>query len=859
MIQLKEYQQETLQAVRVYLEALAELRAKDAKARALDPELGIDWPAKAWEKVKESQYLPRRNGLRQPLPSFCLKIPTGGGKTLLATKTIDLANTYFRKRNRGLVLWIVPTTQIYNQTLAAFRDRDHPYRQTLDVASGARTLILERTENFTPDDIDQNLCVLLLMLPAAARQTKDTLRMFRDSGGFDAFFPSEEDYAGHVARLNDVPNLDTFDTSEFSAQQIKTSLGNTLRLLNPLIILDEGQKAYSALARETIEGFNPCMIVELSATPPQGANVLVDVKGTALEREGMIKLDLHLYNDASVDWKKTLLNAAERRDVLEEQAREHEARTGKYIRPICLIQVERTGRDQRHTKYVHAEDVREYLLTRHGVTRDQIAIKTSEKDELKEVDDVGGLLSRNASVRYIITKQALQEGWDCPFAYVLAVLTNPTSKTALTQLVGRVLRQPDGHKTGNHWLDESYVYCFQRRGAALLQEIQKGFGQEGLGDLKGRIIDENDRVGREVEIFPRERFRDQAEHLVLPAFVIKDGSDWRPVRYEIDILARVPWGEVDIGPLLNLELPSHEVAGMHTRHGLNEKVMHEDDQHRAESLEVADEEELNCAFAASHLLDVMPNPWRGNAIARKVFESLEKRYARRQIFNSYIFVLDEMYRRLMHERNRLAHQVFHELLEKGTMRFMIVTDEFTRLPAKLTIPEREPRANSDIGKSYQLSFFEDMPASGFNQLERAVATFLDAQEQLFFWYRNRSRHDYFVQGWQPHRIYADFIFTTRRGDEDKPEIDRVFVVETKGKHLAGVKDAEGKLTDTGYKRDVFSLCTDLAQQKTWSELEPFMKSRAMRFEVVDEESWKARLAELLQPPKSKEGVLLASG
>ena len=140
-------------------------------------------------------------------------------------------------------------------------------------------------------------------------------------------------------------------------------------------------------------------------------------------------------------------------------------------------------------------------------------------DEIKEVDDIGGLLSRNCAIRYIITKQALQEGWDCPFAYVLAVLTNPSSKTALTQLVGRILRQPDGRKTGNHWLDESYVFCFQRKGAALLQDIRNGFGQEGLGDLKGRIIDETGRVDRggAMEIFPRERFKGQAEHLVLPA------------------------------------------------------------------------------------------------------------------------------------------------------------------------------------------------------------------------------------------------------------------------------------------------------------------------------------------------------
>ena len=848
MIQLKEYQQETLKAVRVYLEALAEVRAKDAKARAIDPDFGSDWPAKAWEKVKGEGYYPRRNGLRQPLPSFCLKIPTGGGKTLLATKTVELVNTHLRKSNRGLVLWIVPTSQIYNQTLGALKDRNHPYRQTLDNASGGRTLILERTQHFTPADIAQSLCVLLLMLPAAARQTKETLRMFRDSGGFDAFFP--EDNTGHAAVLKAVPNLDTFEKDGFHKHEIKTSLGNTLRMLSPLIILDEGQKAYSPLARATIEGFNPCMVVELSATPPEGANVLVEVKGAALEREGMIKLDLHVYNETSTDWKKTLLNAAERRDFLEEQARGNEAQTGKYIRPICLIQVERVGKDQRHSGFIHAEEVREYLHQRHGVTADMVAVKTAVTDELKEVDDVGGLLSPQCNIRYIITKQALQEGWDCPFAYVLVVLTNPNSRTALTQLVGRILRQPDGRKTGNRWLDESYVYCFQRKGSDLAKEIRNGLMNEGLGDLKGRIIDEIGRTGRrtETEIFTREKFRHQTEHLVLPAFMIKDGKEWRPVHYEPDILARVPWGEVKLDPLLRLQLPDEDTTGRHTRHGLGRETILQEEaaRERGERLEFADEEEPNCAFAASHLLEVMPNPWRGNEIARTVFASLAKRYEARRILDGYVFVLDEMHRHLMTERDRLARQIFHELLENGTMRFMVVTDEFAhRLPQVLTIPENEPRANSEIGKAFQLSLFEDMPASAFNTLEQCVATFLEAQEMLYFWYRNRSRHDYFVQGWQPNKIYADFIFTTAREAENEPEIDRVFVVETKGQHLAGVKDAEGRLTDTGYKRDVFDVCTRLAKEKHWSELVPFMQSRGMRFEVVDEDGWKARLSELL--------------
>ena len=520
---LKEYQKRTLATVREFLEGLEEWRSKAAAALEVDPELEFDWVRKAWEKrVRVRIYHPRKNGLGEPLPSFCLKIPTGGGKTLLAAKVVDLVNTHYRKRQTGLVLWIVPTTQIYNQTLKALKDRDHPYRQQLDMASAGRTLTLEKTSGFSPRDVRENLCVLLLMLPSANRETKEQLRMFRDSGGFDRFFPADDNVDAHRKLLNDVPNLDTFEQEGgFWGRHAKTSLGNTLRLLRPLIILDEGHKAYSRNAKATLEGFNPCMIAELSATPPKGANVLVDIRGRELNEEEMIKLDLHIKNSASTSWKNTLLASIEHRQRLEEVARAYEANTCVYIRPICLIQVERTGRDQRRPGVVHADDVRDYLLRHPGINEELIAVKTSLKDELKDVDAAGGLLSRECPIRFIITKQALQEGWDCSFAYVLTILTNPGSKSALTQLVGRILRQPYARKTRVPWLDECYVFCFQRRGADLLQEVRKGFGLEGLYDLEGKIVTDPEgepaRPSESVTLKQRERYRNAARDLVLPA------------------------------------------------------------------------------------------------------------------------------------------------------------------------------------------------------------------------------------------------------------------------------------------------------------------------------------------------------
>jgi len=852
---LKEYQKRTLATVRRFVQELGAWREKEAKARALDPEYGFDWVRRAWGKTVPGRlYHPRRTGLDEHLPAFCLKIPTGGGKTLLATKVIDLVNGHYRRSRRGLVLWIVPTTQIYNQTLKALKDRDHPYRQQFDLSSGQRTRILEKATAFGPRDVAENLCVLLLMLPSANRRTKDTLRMFRDSSGYDRFFPPDDDPAAHAGMLEEHPNLDTFEqTPGFWGRYIQASLGNTVRLLKPLIILDEGHKAYSAGAKATLEGFNPCMIVELSATPARGANVLVEILGRELNEEEMIKLDLHIRNKASSDWRGTLLESVEHRDRLEAAARRHEAEYGTYIRPICVVQVERTGRQQRKPRYVHTDDVREYLLQHPGIAPEHIAVKTSARDELKEVDDIGGLLSRECQIRFIITKQALQEGWDCPFAYILTILTNPSSRTGITQLVGRILRQPYASKTGVAMLDESYVFCFSRRGNELLQEVRKGFGLEGLQGLEGRVVSDGGPVRPTGKLATRQRARygAAAGDLVLPAFMIDDVDGWRLVRYEADILSRLPWDDIDLAPLDDLKLDEGRGGDVLLRTNLTDagavlepETGNDDDTGNARAPSDVDsangEHPADYFFAASHLLDLVPNPWRGRDLARRAFESLLDRYPAERVGSNQVLILEELRRQVEMERDRLSREVFGALLESGTMRFLVVAEDldFNRLPPKIEVPKAK-RANREDGSPYQRNLFDITTEDDLNQFENKVATYLDQQARLFFWYRNRARKDYFVQGWKPRRIYADFIVTLR---DDQAATDRgfdqVFVVETKGVHLKGAEDTE-------YKRSVFDICSEHARRAEWAEFAPAMRSKVMRFEVVDEDEWQARLNGML--------------
>jgi len=836
----KEYQVKTFDQVKRYLDLLYEWRLKNQKViEDIGKDASIDFPAKAWAKM-EGLYRPyssRRDGLDRPLPCFCLKVPTGGGKTFLAVKTIDIVNTGYRKSRTGLILWVVPTTQIYRQTLKSLRDRDHPYRQHLDIASAGRTLILEKGDTFSPLDVSENLIVFMLMLPSAARKTKEVLRVFRDSGGFADFFPPEDDVEANVRLLERMPNLDTFENqSAFWGKQVKTSLGNTLRLLDTVIILDEGHKAYSKTAQETLQGFNPSMIIELSATPPKASNILVDITGIELNREEMIKFDLHIYNKANPDWKETLLETHNHLEMLKDKAREYHANSGNYIRPICLVQVERTGKAQRGKKYIHAEDIREHLINVVGLQPEEVAVKTSEKDELKEVDDVGGLMSENCRIRYIITKQALQEGWDCAFAYVLAILTRPGSKTALTQLVGRILRQPFAKKTGIKELDESYVFCYQQKGAELLEEIRTGFRGEGLGDLMGRVaMDDETQESEQEEVTAdvRDKFKKVADQVILPVFAIRDGSGWRKVSYEMDISSRIPWSEADVTPVYSLTLSMIEQKDLEQVASLSEdvkRVIELKEKHELKTGAL----KIDSVFLARHLLDIVPNPWVAYEFGRLVLGELIKRNSEKLVIHNFVFIIEYLRKQLFLEKDRLAEQVFRNMITKDKMHFLVIAN---RLGYKLPKSKKAypPKLNKPTGDQLERSLFDYVSRDDFNEDERKVAWYLDDQDKLLFWYRNVPKSDYGVQGWQKHRVYADFIFTDI--DSNGNGFNRVFVVETKGIHLKGSED-------TNYKTALFNLCNERSRETTLTELGMKLKAKDIRFLVIAEDEWERRLNEL---------------
>src|SRR3990172_5602853 len=317
------------------------------------------------------------NGFGNYYPRVCIKVPTGGGKTLLAVEAIREYKNLFAQKRTGLVVWIVPSETIYSQTVKKLRDKSNYLRQLLDQCSGGKTLILEKGQRLTTQDIEENLVVLFVMIQSISRKNaKEALKVFQDSGGYESFFPPDSRYDLHKQIMEQVPNLDIISGADSAFPQIRTSLGNAMRMSKPFIIIDEIHKVFSEQARQTIDNLNPEMVLGLSATPKEEMNILVSVTGLELKNADMVKLDMHIFPPASNldnDWKAMLREIKLRREKLEKKAKDLKQDKGIYILPIALIQVEATGHDQRGKKRVHSLDVKDHLIEL-GINPDEIAI-----------------------------------------------------------------------------------------------------------------------------------------------------------------------------------------------------------------------------------------------------------------------------------------------------------------------------------------------------------------------------------------------------------------------------------------------------------------------------------------------------
>ena len=374
------------------------------------------------------------------LPYVCFRVPTGGGKTVMGCRAISVLANELSPASRAIVLWLVPTDTIKTQTLNAMKDRTHPYRQLLDVETEGRVSPMDVTEALSmPQGTAQSDTVIIVSTLAAPRiGDTDQRKIYEQNGSLMSHFSDlPESVLGRLERYDD------------SSKPVP-SLANLLRLYRPIIIMDEAHNARTQLSFETLARFDPSFILELTATPVQHplqnpSNVLCSVSAAELKAEEMIKLPIEL--ESHSDWEQTMLSAINRRRELEGIAQQECDAGGDYVRPIVLFQAQKRNEDL-PVAAVWEE------LKRLGLPEHEMAVETGERSDLANQD----LFSPSCPIRYVITVDKLREGWDCSFAYVLCSVREMSSRTAVEQILGRILRMPNATRRQHDELNRAYAY-----------------------------------------------------------------------------------------------------------------------------------------------------------------------------------------------------------------------------------------------------------------------------------------------------------------------------------------------------------------------------------------------------------------
>lgn len=791
-MQLKEYQIRTLETFERWLRVLSEaeedvgddVERRTRRGRTILPE-HRNYPQHAWEQLAAAGELPpgagpyveRYDGAGRPVPHICFKVPTGGGKTLLAAAALERLN-----RPRGLVVWVMPTRTIYEQTRSALRDKAHPYRQSLERASGGRIKLLEKDDRFAPSDVAGGLCVMLMMLQASNKQiNRERMLMNRNAARYRPFFPDRDDDVANRQLLADNCDLDQ------DAGGVIHSLTNVLKLLRPVVVLDEAHKAYGRSAADqyarTISNFNPSIVIELSATPrPNISNLLVDIAGTELKAEEMIKSPVMVTPvPEHIDWQDTLREAHSELERLADEAEALEASEGRYIRPIAVVRTELTNPKLRDGIRVHVLDVKDYLINDMGVPAYAVRIKSSETDELGRED----LLAPSSPVRWIITKDALKEGWDCSFAYMLVLLDKTQAPTAITQLVGRVMRQPDACLTNRETLDQCYVYCWTNDVSKAVQQVKNGLENEGLTGMADDVRGRRGAVEVQPQVMPR-RSEFKGVDIFLPKVLHRNGKDWQEIDYDEHILPAIDWAQ--------LELPEDLTANSVSQQ-LQTLALDVDGAVTPSSgpRQLPVDKEVTLSYFTRQLSAIVPNPWYAADIVSNLLAQMTAAgYSDADTYDRRSDLARKLQESIASQIERMAEQVFIAKRDAGTISF-----DLEHLESSYPVPQRyritvsqRDHSLQNASQPMQKTLFGRALERDFNNLERECAYCLDNHAAIQWWHRivERQKHEYFLRGWRRQRIFPDFIAMAGEANS-KPQL---LVFESKGAHLGGNDDTQYK-------------------------------------------------------------------
>lgn len=458
-MELKSYQARTIQELK---EFISFTKTSKNAAEAYENY----WKSKGIIPASDANIKPYNDSVKNA-PHVCLKVPTAGGKTFIACSSLKAIFDEYSAIQKKAVVWLVPSDSILEQTKAALKNPNHPYRQRINIDFANRVEVYEKSEllagqGFSPTTVRENLSIFVLSFDSLRTSKKEGRKVYQDNGALMSF----SDDIGADSSDEDI------------------TLMKVISSLCPIVIVDESHNAVSELSIDMLNVLNPSFVLDLTATPRESSNIISFVTAQELKNENMVKLPVIIQNNSKIEG--VIGNALHLRRVLELKAKECEKNYGTpFIRPIVLFQAQPKSGEEATT----FEKLKQILITA-GCKEEEIAIKTADINELKNVN----LMSNRCKIKYIITVNALKEGWDCPFAYILASVANRSADVDVTQILGRILRQPYVQHLPDENLNTSYVLTNSSDFFKTVERIAYTLNQNHFTGKDFRAYEENEKI-----------------------------------------------------------------------------------------------------------------------------------------------------------------------------------------------------------------------------------------------------------------------------------------------------------------------------------------------------------------------------
>ncbi|MFZ5954923.1 MAG: DEAD/DEAH box helicase [Nanoarchaeota archaeon] len=722
MVELKKYQRKSIDILKDYLKELEKNGSK-----------------RAFMYITETPY---KSEFFNEVPFVCIKIPTGGGKTFVGCHSVVeiMSSILKHKMDRGIVMWFVPSEAIKSQTLKKFKDRNDWHRKVLDEAfdNNIRIFSNEEALRIRKEDVEDNICIIISSLEAFRKEKaiQNKYKVYQENGALLSHFENLEE--------KDFLEKDEHNT-------IINSLANVIKLSNPLIVIDEGHKTKTKLSIEFMRDLNPSFIIEYTATPRPESNILVEIHSSELKGEQMVKLPIVL--ESTAQWQNSILRGVLKREELEKESKKNKS---EYIRPIALLQAEQ---EKESDNKITVQKIKDFLIKERKIPEEEIAIKTSSINELEGIN----LFSQQCKIRYIITVNALAEGWDCSFAYVLISVANIGSKIAVEQIIGRIVRMTNARRKENEALNRSYIFASAKNFQEASEQIILGLESNGFSKLD-LINATNEDQTHELDVEKAVK-----ENLFVPMLAFEDeklsfedliGEEFELAKQNAEFDFTINYDN-DGRALIDIQGQDKWVKSAQQIL----KITYKDKNFSKEELIQWLDKKLR--------FTILEKSDKIKFIQKVIEYQLKKKSLSELSVNRYVLVtkLSEIINHILED---YAKKRFDEFIKNKK----ISVKDFEKFPEKITLFQ-------EIFRGFNKNYYSKIDRLNKEELKFVERLDLETLPNIKFWIRNREKKDpFFIQGWKKNKFYPDFIAVTKNNN--------IIVLEWKGEDRKSNEDTQYK-------------------------------------------------------------------